>query len=213
MHRLFLILCFLTIFNVSQSQIKALTENGKEVTLFDDGTWKFSEDSSNTKVDSISTNVNKFSRQRNATFLVKSNTFNIGVYIDPSKWAFSTRKANEKNPEYTFSMKNQEGYALMVTEKTPIDLESMREIALSNAKRASLDAKITSAEYRMVNNKKVLCIKLQGTLQGIKFGYLGYYFTNDNGTTQLLSYTSQQFFGSMEKELEIFLNGLVEISK
>ena len=213
MTKVFLIVACFFVCNISRAQIKALTENGKEVSLFDDGTWKYAEDSSNNKVDSISTNPNKFTKVTNASFLVKSNTLNIGVYINPSKWTFTGRKANEKNPEYAFSMKNQEGYALIVTEKTPIDLERMREIALANAKRASVDARIISAEYRTVNNKKVLCLKFQGTLQGIKFVYLGYYFTNENGTVQLLSYTSHNFFASMEKELEMFLNGLVEIAK
>ena len=116
-------------------------------------------------------NVNKFRRQSNASFLVKSNTFNIGVYIDPSKWTFSTRKANEKNPEYTFSMKNQEGYALMVTEKTPIDLESMREIGpavgpaiikfalpffLADRKRAALAILIQRPGFRCFGNRAEL---------------------------------------------------------
>jgi polyribonucleotide nucleotidyltransferase len=216
MDRLFLILCILTISNISKSQTKALTENGREVVLFENGTWKYSEDSSNdttNPIDSLAINKNKFTKISGATFLVKSKIFNVGVFINPTKWIFSPHSDNEKNPEYRFSLKSNEGYVLMVTEKTQIDLESMRQIALENAQKASSDVKEKSAEYRIVNNKKILCLKFQGTIKGIKFTYFGYYYSNSNGTIQLLSYSSQQYFDSIQKELETFLNGLVEIEK
>jgi hypothetical protein len=87
----------------------------------------------------------------------------------------------------------------------------MRQIAILNAQKASVDVKETSAEYRIVNNKKILCLKFQGTIQGIKFVYFGYYYSSPNGTVQLLSYTSEQYYDSIQKELENFLNGFVEI--
>lgn len=34
-------ICFLTISNIAKSQTKALTDNGKEVLLFDNGTWTY----------------------------------------------------------------------------------------------------------------------------------------------------------------------------
>jgi hypothetical protein len=43
--------------------------------------------------------------------------------------------------------------------------------------------------------------------------YFGYYYSNSNGTVQLLSYSSEQYFDSIQKELENFLNGIVEIEK
>lgn len=209
-------LCFLTISNIAKSQTKALTDNGKEVLLLDNGTWTYLQDSSNvnsTSIDSLTLNKNKFTKTSQATFLVKSTTFNVGVFINPSKWTFASRKDNEKNPEYRFSLKSGEGYVMMITEKTQIDLENMRKIAILNAQKASLDVKETSAEYRMVNNKKVLCLNFQGTVQGIKLKYLGYYYSSSNGTVQLLGFSSQQYFDSVQKDLENFLNGLVEIEK
>lgn len=216
MKKLFLILCVLTISNIAISQTKALTDNGREVLLFENGTWKYSDDNSNTNsilTDSLTTNKNKFIKTSQATFLVKSTNFNVGVFMNPSKWTFAPHKDNEKAPEYRFNLKSGEGYAMMVTEKTQISLENMRQIALLNAQKASVDVKETSAEYRIVNNKKILCLKFQGTIKGIKFVYFGYYYSSPNGTVQLLSYTSQQYFDSIQKELENFLNGFVEIEK
>jgi hypothetical protein len=216
MNKLFLILCLLTISNTVTSQIKALTDTGREVILLYNGTWKYSDDNSRTNAastDSLTTNKTKFIKTSQATFLVKSTNFNVGVFMNPTKWTFAVHKDNEKNPEYRFNLKSGEGYAMMVTEKTQINLESMRQIALLNAQKASVDVKETSAEYRIVNNNKILCLKFQGTIQGIKFVYFGYYYSNSNGTVQLLSYSSQQYFDSYQKELENFLNGFVEIEK
>ncbi|QKJ64892.1 hypothetical protein [Flavobacterium sp. M31R6] len=214
MNKIFFMICFLTISNIAKSQTKALTDNGKEVLLFDNGTWTYLQDSSSvnsTSIDSLTLNKNKFTKTSQATFLVKSTSFNVGVFINPSKWAFASHKDNEKTPEYRFSLKSGEGYALMITEKTQVDLENMRQIALLNAQKASFDVKETSAEYRIVNNKKMLCLKFQGTVKGIKLAYFGYYYSNPNGTVQLLGFSSQQYFDSIQKELENFLNGLVEI--
>jgi hypothetical protein len=206
----------MSISNIATSQIKALTDNGREVILSYDGTWKYSDDNSiknAVSTDSLTTNKTKFTKTSQATFLVKSTIFNVGVFMNPSKWTFAAHRDNEKNPEYRFTLKSEEGYAMMVAEKTQIGLENMRQIAFLNAQKASVDVKETGAEYRMVNNKKILCLKFQGTIQGIKFVYFGYYFSSPNGTIQLLSYTSEQYYDSIQKELENFLNGFVEIEK
>jgi hypothetical protein len=206
----------MSISNIATSQIKALTDNGREVILSYDGTWKYSDDNSiknAVSTDSLTTNKTKFTKTSQATFLVKSSIFNVGVFMNPSKWTFAAHRDNEKNPEYRFTLKSEEGYAMMVAEKTQIGLENMRQIAFLNAQKASVDVKETGAEYRMVNNKKILCLKFQGTIQGIKFVYFGYYFSSPNGTIQLLSYTSEQYYDSIQKELENFLNGFVEIEK
>lgn len=215
MNKIFLISVLLITLNPANAQVKALTETGKEVILFDNGTWKFANDSSKNAAsfDSLTTNPQQFHKTSESTFLVKSKVLNVGVFINPSKWTFSAHRENEVNPEYRFGSKSGEGFAMMITEKTQIDLENMRQIALLNAQKASVDATVTSAEYRMVNDKKVLCLEIKGTIQGIKFVYLGYYFSNENGTIQLVSYTNQKLYAESRKELESLINGFVEIVK
>lgn len=216
MNKLFFILCVLTITISAKAQTRALTDNGREVFLYENGTWKYSQDSTDTKsvsTDSLSINKDKFVKSNQSTFLVKSKVFNVGIYINPTKWTFAAHKENEKNPEYRFSLKSGEGYAMMIAEKTEIDLENMRNIAFINAQKASVDIKETKAEYRIVNNKKIMCLEFKGTIQGIKFVYFGYYFSNSKGTVQLISYSSQQYFESIQKDLENFLNGLVVLDK
>jgi hypothetical protein len=214
MKKFTLLFLFLIAFNISKGQINALTENGKQVILFNNGTWKYSADSTlgkKNRTDTIKMNPAKFSKSGDATFLAKSNTVNVGVYVDPDKWTLKTHNENESNPEYRFSLKSGDGYAMLETEKTPIGLEAMRNIALINAQKAAIDARITKQEYRIVNNKRILFLEISGTIQGIKFKYMGYYFSNEKGTTQLLSYTSEAMYNDANKEMETFLNGLVVI--
>ena len=216
MNKLFLFFSLLTISNFANGQTKALTESGREVILFDNNTWKYSQEDSDhapVSIDSLVINKNKFTKSVGATFLVKSTAFNVGVYMNPTKWTFAPHKDNETSPEYRFSLKSGDGYVMMITEKTQFDLEDMRKIALLNAQKASIDVKETNAEYRIVNNLKILCITFQGTIKGIKFTYFGYYYSNPNGTVQLISFCSQQSFDRIKKDLETFLNGIVEIQK
>ena len=100
---------------------------------------------------------------------------------------------------------------MVISEKLEIPLESFKSIALENAKSVAPDIKIVKEEYRTVNGLKVLCLQMNGTMQGIKASYYGYYFSNTNGTVQFLTYTSQNLLDSYRPEIENLLNGLAEI--
>ena len=213
MIRLCLILCQLLIFSSIKCQIKALTENGREVQLNNNGTWQYiAADGNSNNPDSLVTNPVNFQTTAGATFLVKSNVLNVGIYLNHGKWIFTPHKSVEVNPEYRFESKLRNGYAMMLTEITPIDLENMKSIALQNAQKAAPDVTITHSEYRMVNNKRVLCLTMKGTLQGIKFVYFGYYYSNSNGTVQIVAYGSEAMFNNSFKEWEEFLNGFTVVN-
>jgi hypothetical protein len=211
MTRFLSLLLLLAVFSTSKAQISATTQTGRRVILFNDGTWKYSADTAVNKShpDSVKLNPEKFSKSAGATFLVKSNVNSAAVFIDPEKWTMKTHHDNETNPEYRFSAKSENGFAMIITEKMQIDLQNMPSIALTNAQKASIDAAIIKQEYRTVNYKKVLYLELSGTIKGIKFRYMGYYYSNEKGTTQLVSYTSDTLYKQASKEMETFLNGFV----
>ena len=52
---------------------------------------------------------------------------------------------------------------------------------------------------------------MTGTIQGVKFTYYGYYYSNSNGTIQFLSYTGNNLIKTYLNDIEILLNGLVEL--
>lgn len=196
------------------AQIRAVTDQGKEVILYENGKWTYASDSSDiSTLDSILTNHGKFSKPDDAAFLVKSKRLNIGVAINPNKWTYKSAEESSTASEYMFTMKTTEGFAMLISEKTSIDLESLRAVALINAKKASPDIKEMFSEYRYVNGIKVLYLELRATVNGIKFSYVGYYYTNANGTVQLVAFTTQSAFQTVKPKLLELLNGLTEIKE
>lgn len=188
-------------------QKKAVTENGEEVILYGDGTWKYAADSVIEKK-AISLNPKIFRKAASSTFLLKSTKFNIGVWLDPKKWSFKKAENNE-DAEYEFQLKGKDLYGMMITEKIEIPIETFEKIAVENAKAAAPDIKIVREEYRTVNNKKILLLQMDGTVQGIKLSYVGYYYSNPRGTVQFLTYTSQNLLNDHLAEIEDLLNGFV----
>lgn len=207
MKKIFLATGFLLLSILSFSQKKAVTETGEEVILYTDGTWKYANDSVAEKAN-LSTNPTVFKKNVNSTFLLKSTKLNVGIWINTKKWSFKKATDNEA-AEYEFQLKGKDLYGMIITENTEIPMESFRTVAVENAKDAAPDIKVVKEEYRMVNGKKILFMQLNGTIQGIKFTYYGYYFSSEKGAVQLLTYTAQNLLTSYAEEMEDLLNGFV----
>jgi hypothetical protein len=126
-------------------------------------------------------------------------------------WTF--KKGNEKDAaEYKLQLKAGDLYGMIISEKVEIPLETLKSIALNNGRKAAPDLKITKEEYRIVNGLKVLLLQMNGTMEGIKFSYYGYYFSNTNGTVQFVTYTSTNLIASYLPKIEVLLNGIVELN-
>ena len=191
------------------AQIKAVTENGDEVLLFNDGTWKPS-DSVGMNSKPIKTNPKAFTKSSKSGFLLKSTKFNIGVWLDAKKWKFEKATSNEA-AEYELRMKDSDLYGMVIAEKMEIPLETLKNIAINNGRQVSADLVIQNEEYRTVNGLKVLHLQMAGTMQGVKFFYYGYYYSNANGTLQFVTYSAQNLLNTYKADIEDLLNGLVEL--
>jgi hypothetical protein len=200
-----LLFLFLTI--NSQGQIKAVTETGEEVVLYNNGTWKYINDSILVR-NEIKLNEKEYSKSNSSTFLVKSKTLNLGVWINPSIWSFEKGEATESR-EYKFQKKDESLYGMLITEKLQVPIETLINLAIANGKKAAPDLEVISQEYRIVNGTKILMMQMTGTIQGISFVYLGYYFSNESGSVQFLTYTSQELLKDYSNDMEELLNGLV----
>lgn len=191
------------------AQIKAVTETGDEVILHEDGTWKYINDSI-IENSVIPVNDKEFLKGKKSTFLVKSKKLNVGIWINPQSWNFT--KGTDKDAfEFQFQKKGDDLYAILVSEKMQIPIETLKGIAIENAKRAAPDIKVIKEEYRKVNGIQVLMMQMSGTMHGMRFTYYGYYYSNSNGTIQLLTYTGENLFNNYLNDIEEFLNGFVEI--
>jgi len=207
MKKITIIFClFAIISHKGFSQIQAVTDKGDQVFLYNDGTWKYANDSSEAEEKEIPMSNVVFSKNDKSTFEVKSTKVNAGVFINTKEWAY------KKNPiadaqEYSFQGRGKDIYAMIITEKVEIPIESLKKLALSNAKDAAPDTKIVTEEYRMVNGKKIFFMQMNGSIDGIKFTYLGYYYSSEGGTIQFISYTTQSLLEEYKNDMFDLLNG------
>lgn len=190
----------------AMANIKAVTDAGDVVVLNDDGTWVYA-NQINAESIQMTLNPQKFSTPAASSFQLKSKVTQAAFAIDPKKWSFN--KGDEGGAdEYNFRLKGGDLYAMAITEQLEIAVDTLADVALENAKSAAADMQMTHREYRMVNGLKVIYMEMQGTIQGIKFSYFGYYYSDASGSTQYLVYTGSNLASQYQGDISDFLNGL-----
>ena len=147
----------------------------------------------------------EFQKSANATSKVDMGRVKAAVYFDPQKWKLEKPEAGGR-----MELMHQDGeaFAMVISERLQLNLNNLRSIVLSNAKQAAPDAKIVGQEKRIVNGREVLFMRLRGTIEGIPFTYMGYYFTGKEGTIQVITYTSENLLSEYQQDFEELLNGL-----
>jgi hypothetical protein len=202
----YIFICWMLFVAMSSfAQIKAVTENGDEVLLYEDGSWGYIKETKN-HFDSIPTNEQHFKKAASLTFSIKSKVIPGSIFYNTSKW---TMKKAESPSEYTFTHKTQDVYGMFISEQIEIPIENLRSLALQNAQEVAPNCEIVKEDFRMVNGKKVFFMQMNGTTQGIKFTYLGYYYSNQSGTFQFVTYTAQNLLAKAQAEMFELLNGVV----
>ncbi|MFT5892755.1 MAG: hypothetical protein ACI9Y7_002867 [Dokdonia sp.] len=209
MKKIIFALAFLGTLSTINAQQKAVTEVGEEVLLYENGTWKYANQEDEIAT-SVYVNTDPFYRSDDATFLLKSTKVDIGVWLDLTEWSFQKAQDNPE-AEYELQLKGEDLYGMIIAEKLEIPIENLKEIALENGREAAPDLQVIQEEYRTVNGQKVLFLQLNGTLQGIKFTYYGYYYSSPSGTVQFITYTSQGLLNSYIEDCEKILNGFVKV--
>lgn len=186
---------------INAQDIRATTDDGRTVLLKRDGTWQFQEKSK----PSTST-TGGFNKSPKATTSFKARGGKFSVWFDPAKWV---QGKSEDPSKTTFQFKDGDLYGMIIAERMEIRLDALKDVALTNAKAVAPDTRITFEEMRNVNGRSILAMKMEGTIQTIKFVYYGYYSAGPSGTVQLLTYTSKNLSAEMEPEMTEFLNGLI----
>ncbi|MCU7837218.1 MAG: hypothetical protein KZQ83_18495 [gamma proteobacterium symbiont of Taylorina sp.] len=205
---LFALLLIFTIQSLAYASQKAITDTGEEIVIYSDGTWKHLNNIKQ-KAGVIQFNKNIFNKPKDSSFLLKSTTNKSAFWINTNKWSFNKEKNDTKSTEYKFRLKGKDLYGMAITEEIEIPIQSLTDIALSNAHKVAPDIKILKKEYRTVNGKKVIYMEMGGTMKGMKVTYLGYYYSDTYGTTQFLVYTATNLTDKYKPEINRFLNGLV----
>ena len=190
-----------------KAEQKAITDTGKTVILNDDGTWHYQGAVTAPETVKITFNKAIFKKDASQDFAVKSKKNNSAVAINTKKWLFKPSTVNQA-AEYQFVLKGKDVYGMLIAEAIGMTPEGLANIALINARKAAPNAKVIKKEYRIVNGKKMIYMEMSGSMQGINFVYCGYYYADQNGSTQLVTYTSSNLVKKYSADIEQFLNGL-----
>lgn len=213
MKKLIILTIFLWAYN-AEAQTKAITDEGKEVILFENGTWKFVNESDAKTLETITTNETAFSKDKSATFLLKSKKVDAGIYFDPKTWK-TTSLLKSPFVEYAFINPENDGLiGMFVSESIEIPtLKNLKDLQVSIIEKRADYFKLKESEYRTVNGLKVLYMRYIANTKGMDFEYQGYFYITESGYCSALTYSQQKNFEKLKPKMDAFINGLVKVEK
>ncbi len=141
---------------------------------------------------------------RGATAQVEILNGRASVWFDPSEW---TQAPEKETGRITLKHTSGEGFAMVIFDRIGLPTDKLREFALTNAREFAADVRVTEEQRRVVNGTEVLMLRLDCTISGIPFTYLGYYYGSEIGNVQVVTYTSRNLFTEHRTDFEDLLNG------
>jgi hypothetical protein len=184
------------------ASMKLVTPTGDSVLLKDDKTWDWiqSEPDSN--------RLSENTTPETAKKTVKSKKLKCTFSYDDAFWKADRHMFGDK--EIDFKSKSGQVFGMVIAEKTYVPIETLLEIAESNAKEASTEVFVTKKEERIVNGRKVHMMIMNSIIQNYSFTYIGYYYSDETfGSLQFLTYTYKSSFDRYQGKMIDLLNGLV----
>jgi hypothetical protein len=203
---LFSLLFFFCITVFTQAQLSAVTENGRAVILFSNGTWSYMNDS----VLLSNSDLSHYSIPGDSHEFLRGKTISYRIWYNSEKWIVLPDTIY-KNADYSFENSRGELLALVIAERIEVPLQKIREIALDNFKKAGTEYKVSEEQRIMVNGTEGLLLKIDALVEGIPYAYLNCYFSTDRGTYQVMTFTGYNLFDRYRKEMMDFISGFTLI--
>lgn len=197
--------------NYTVAQEVAITERGDSVVLFSNGTWDYYDNyySGTEEVEEIRMNEKEFTKPKSSAKKINGMNNAYEVWYNDKVW--KRIPVGDINPDADLALQliNGDVYAMVIYEEIEMPFENLAQIALDNALNAAADIKLVDKEYRVVNNDTLICMRMDGTAQGMKIAYYSYYFSNEKGSIQFHTFTGQNLIDKYKNEIDDLLNGLI----
>lgn len=195
--------------NFLTAQEIAITERGDSVVLLSNGTWDYFENYVEPAEIEIGRNDSEFLKPENSNQMLKGLNNAYQLWYNSSIW--KRVPAADLNPDADLALKMKKGdvYAMVIYEELEIEVDKLMEISFQNANSMSPDFKIVNTEYRLVNEKELIFMQMEGTVQSMKISYISYYASGENGSFQFHIYTGQRLVDKYKDEIFNLLNGLI----
>jgi hypothetical protein len=109
---------------------------------------------------------------------------------------------------YLFTHSSNAAFIQIIAEKAEIALDKMFGIALANARKVDPSASEVRRGWRLVNGAKVSFLEFDATLNNLKVRYYGHYYSDDEGTIQILGWCLRDVIESYRDKIEGVVSGL-----
>jgi hypothetical protein len=195
---LVMMLCSISTSVLSQN-IRAKTEDGKEVILLSDGTWEHV--TPEEPLPSLS-----HSNPQGSKRLLKGKRGTYGIWIDEDKWRMSN-VTFDPAAEFGFAHTAGNVYAMVIDANLYMPFEQLKNVALENIQKEAPDAKITFEEKRSIKANELFYMTIEGTVQAIPSVFFGYYYSGEAGTIQIITYAAKDLIDDFESDFIEFFNG------
>ena len=218
-----ILLLFSAILSISSyelaAQTKAVTEKGDTIFVYDNGTWSYEleeiDDSFNDldflklplSIDTL-TEGKKYPSSAKSEVRSKENGF--VVRYDDKKWKRVPPGNLNAEADFAFENKFVEIWCVVIAEESSFSPDNLFRIAKMTMEK-NLDARtqILKTELVTVNGNKVLRGVVKADVSGISFVFDSYYYSNELGSVQFTTWTSENLWKKYESEIAELLNGFV----
>jgi hypothetical protein len=188
------------------AQMTAITEEGRAVILFSNGTWRYANDS--VKVSTLE--LHHYFIPENSSRLLKGKNARYELWYNAEKWNLLPDTVYA-NSEYALEDRNGERIAMIIPERMQVPLTTIKEAAIASFKKEGSECRIAEEQKIVVNGTEGLLLKIDALVDGIPVSYLNGYFSTREGTFQLITYTAYNLFDRHRTDMMELISGFVAV--
>ena len=201
-------------------QTRAITEKGDTIFVYDNGTWSFefleempeqiNEFSYLSQELVLDTIPAKFKVLPEANKQVKDSRDMFVIKYDEQIWKRVPPATLNDEADFAFQAKKNDIWCIVIAEETPIQHDKLFLIAKNTMKEhTGTDPEVIKTELRTVNGTKLMRGVMKAEYSGIVFIFDTYYFSNDLGSVQFTTWTSEKVWERNESVILNLLNGFM----
>jgi hypothetical protein len=155
------------------------------------------------------TNPFPYQRPSDATLYIPDPDGMYRTWFNPNQWIPQPPSPDNPNTEVIFSFRRAQAVAMLIVEPTEVPLPQLVEATVTNLKGMASNVRAIAEEYRDVNDRFILCVRIDGSLRSENFTYYNYYYPGEGYTLQFTLYAPRQVFLQHQEAIRALMNGLV----
>ena len=148
-----------------------------------------------------------YKRPQNAYHYLEEPNGRFRLWYDGLAW----QPISDENGQLSMALLPSRGQALalLTIVDQSVDLKALIEQTVDDAATVSSQVRLVSQEFRTVNDRFLLFVRIDGLLQNQNYTYYSYYRKAPDHTLQLTVYAPREVFLSFQAQIADLLNGLV----